>query len=62
MVVGEVVPGVAICAVVFADRAPLTLAEVWSPPFPACLIVFQTIVLGGLDSFGCGPIRHVLLP
>src|SRR5262245_59386117 len=34
LVVAEVVPRVAVHAVVFADRAPLPLAEIWSPLLP----------------------------
>ena len=39
LVMGEIVPGISILAVVFADRAPLPFAKVWSPFFPrnACL-------------------------
>src|SRR5258705_4562559 len=49
MVVGEIVPGVAVSAVVFADRPPLSLAQVRSPFFPGdvCLArVVQPLLLG----------------
>src|SRR5262249_20762287 len=48
VVVGEVVPGVARCAVVLADRAPLTLAEVRAPAppaLPAEAVFIQTSLL-----------------
>ena len=48
MVVGEIVPGVAVCAVVFAHRAPGALAEIGTPTLPigfAGLVFRQTIFL-----------------
>src|SRR5262249_28482593 len=35
LVMAEVIPGVAVSAVVLADRAPLPLAQIRSPPLPA---------------------------
>src|SRR5262249_37642731 len=49
LVVAEIIPGVAVLAVVFADRAPLAFAEVWAPLLPGGLLVvgfFQTFVFG----------------
>ena len=57
MIVGEVVPGVAIRAVIFADSSPLALAEVWSPPFPAgCLSSrrFCSVVVACFGVAGSG--------
>src|SRR6516164_4554150 len=34
LVVGEIVPRIAVVAVILADRAPLALAEVWPPLLP----------------------------
>src|SRR5215469_18840646 len=34
LIVREVVPGIAVAAVVLANRAPLPFAQVWSPLFP----------------------------
>ena len=33
-VVAEVIPGIAICAVIFADSAPGPRADIWSPAPP----------------------------
>jgi len=56
---GEIVPGVAVIAVVLADRTPLPLAEVGAPFFPGdvCLArVVQSFLLGdihhGVHFFG----------
>ena len=43
LVVGEVVPGVAVVAVVLPDRSPLPLAEVWSPLLPGRAILPRLI-------------------
>src|ERR1700747_3594902 len=34
MIVRKIVPRVAVCAVILADRSPLALGEVWPPTFP----------------------------
>ena len=50
LIVGEIIPGVAAFAVVFADRAPLALAEVRPPFFPGSLAVaggFEAEMFGG---------------
>src|SRR5882724_2904911 len=59
MVMGEIVPGVAVLAIVLADRTPLPLAEVGSPFLPGdvCLArVVQPLLLGdilhGVHFFG----------
>ena len=57
LVVREVVPGVAVVAVVLADRAPLALAEVRSPLLPGDLRLarlVQPLLLGDVDQ-GCIP-------
>src|SRR5439155_3708374 len=38
-VVGEVIPGVAVAAVIFAHRAPLTLAQIGPPLEPGVRLV-----------------------
>src|SRR6516162_5617899 len=50
LIVGEVVPGITVFAVVLADRAPLALAEVWTPLLPRHSLVahlVETPLLGG---------------
>src|SRR6185503_9480521 len=52
LVVGEVVPGVAVVAVVLADRAPLPLAEVGPPLLPGDVglaRLVQPLLLGDVD-------------
>ena len=61
VVMGEIVPGVSVLAVIFADRAPLPFAEVGSPLLPrdAGLTGFvQPLLLGNVDDclgHGCPP-------
>src|SRR5258708_8094878 len=53
VLVREKFPGSAARAVVFANRAPLALGEVWSPAFPIALsyfVIFQATVFGRLKS------------
>ena len=53
LVMGEVVPGVAVVAVVLADRAPLPLAEVGSPLLPGDVRLarlVQPLLLGDVDQ------------
>ena len=55
LVMGEVVPGVSVRAVVLADRPPLPLAEVGAPLLPgdSCLAsVVQPLLLGGVHDPG----------
>src|SRR6185503_2306906 len=33
-IVGNIIPGIAVCAVIFAHGPPLAVAEVWTPVFP----------------------------
>src|SRR5688572_30209892 len=50
----EVVPGVAVFAVILAHRAPLTLAQIGSPSLPRRLPVpcfLEPAVFGGLSHF-----------
>jgi hypothetical protein len=50
MVVREVLPGVAVRAVVLADGAPGALAQIGAPPLPmraAIAIIVKTTLLGG---------------
>ena len=61
LIVGEVVPGVAVLAVVLADRAPLTFTEIW-PPLPPTLRCFgQTQFLCGPGKFAIMILRHLPL-
>src|SRR6185503_6528672 len=57
--VGEVVPGIAVRAVVFAHRAPRALGEVRAPALPVDgLLQAEPLVVHRLfDGIGCGPIR-----
>ena len=58
---GEIVPGVAVLAVVLADRAPLPLAEVGSPFFPGdsgVTRVVEALLFGDIHNFS----RHFSLP
>src|SRR5262249_20348825 len=53
LVVGEIVPGVAVVGVVFADSPPLPLAQVRSPFFPGDVPgarVFEATLFGGHDG------------
>src|SRR5262249_17250338 len=34
LIVGEVIPGVSVCALVFANSSPLAFAHVWPPKLP----------------------------
>src|SRR5580765_332879 len=57
---GEIVPGVAVIAVVFADRTPLPLAEVGAPFLPGNVRlarVVQPLLLGDIHHWG-----HVVPP
>ncbi len=51
LVMREVVPGIAVLAVVFADSSPLPLAKVGSPFSPRFLA--DAYLLLGPDSFEC---------
>ena len=46
------VPGIAICAVIFADSSPLSVAQVWPPRMPALLarIIFRDPALFGVHG------------
>ena len=37
LLVRKVIPRIAFCRIIFADGGPLTLGEVWTPPFPVFL-------------------------
>src|SRR5260370_31650096 len=37
LVVRKVIPRITLCRIIFADGCPLTLGEVWTPPFPVFL-------------------------
>src|SRR4029077_15065607 len=53
MVVGEVIPGIAVIAIVFTDRAPLPLAQVGSPflPWDSRLArLVQAFLLSDIDN------------
>jgi hypothetical protein len=53
VLVREVRPGIALLAIVLADRAPLALAEIWSPAAPATLVrlrLREPAALGGLEQ------------
>ena len=54
MVVGEVVPGVAVLGVVLAHGAPGALAEVWAPLVPRVRV--EEVVLGAARSLGEAPV------
>src|SRR6516164_408177 len=61
LVVGEVTPCVAVCAVVFAHGAPLALTEVWTPLLPGNLplsVLLQALVLNGGIWHGTSIIRR----
>src|SRR6516165_6260882 len=61
LIMGEVVPGITIFAVVLADRAPLALAEVWTPLLPrhSDLARFvETFLLGGFRRFQASLVRQ----
>ena len=50
LIMGEVIPGIAVGAVVLTDGSPLTFAEIGSPFFPRGLllpVLFETNVLSG---------------
>src|SRR5258705_3546122 len=60
LVVAEVVPGIAVVAVVLADGAPLAFAEVRPPGFPGGGGVAgrgEALVLG-IHWFHCGALRN----
>ena len=62
LVVAEVVPRVAVVAVVLADRAPLALAEVWPPPLPwrrICARFVQTRFFRCSPPLGALGLGHV---
>src|SRR5580692_4600053 len=57
LVMTEIVPGVAVLAIVFADGAPLAFTQIGSPLFPSYLLVafsFQTQSFCGL-AHDCSP-------
>ena len=61
LVVGEVTPCVAVCAVVFAHGAPLALTEVWTPLLPGNLplsVLLQALVLNGGNWQGTSIVRR----
>jgi len=60
LVMGEVVPGVAVFAVIFADRAPLSLAQVRAPlaPWRALPGLFEAPLL--CIHFGLGHLKPPL--
>src|SRR5262249_49335922 len=65
LVMAEVVPGIAIVAVVFAHGAPLALAEVGAPlpPQDATLPRLREALHLGPDSFdGAGLCVHLVTP
>jgi hypothetical protein len=56
---GEVVPRIAVSAVVLADRSPLPLADIWPPPIPVPGI--EQPILQTTESGHPFPLRaHVL--
>src|SRR5262249_20444943 len=62
-VVREVVPGVPVAAVVFADGAPGSFCKLWPPSPPARMVVgdlTKTGVLGRADNLGHGVILLTL--
>ena len=64
MVVREVVPGIAVRAVVLADCAPLPLAEIGPPEAPALLAAVgggkaRTLGRQGLGRSSFGAVHHV---
>ena len=63
LIVREVVPGVAVFAVVLADRAPLAFAEVRAPLFPRAPplpSLVKALLLGGIRNLYTKLLRHVL--
>src|SRR5215472_5226890 len=51
LVVTEILPGIAILAVVLANRAPLTLTYVWPPFSPRYTLQARLLETGSLSSF-----------
>ena len=61
LVVGEIVPGITVFAVVLADRAPLALAEVWTPLLPRHSVLahlVETRLLGGFHTLQPSLVRQ----
>jgi len=60
-IVGEIIPGVAVGAVILADGAPGPLREVRAPPPPAGMVFrdfAETLVLAGQRGYGHDTILH----
>ncbi|MNK95740.1 hypothetical protein D3C87_1159890 [compost metagenome] len=59
LIMGEVIPGVAVVAVVFPDRPPLPLAQVRPPFFPGCAprLCFDKPLLLCVIAHGFSPSR-----
>lgn len=58
---GEIIPGIAVLAVVLADRSPLPLAEVRTPFLPGdsgVTRVVEAFLFGDIDNFS----RHFSFP
>src|SRR5580692_9758134 len=58
MLVREVVPRIAVRAIVFADRGPLTFGEIrppFFPAFPVAELLRQALLLRGLSRHGSTP-------
>ena len=67
LIMGEIVPRIAVLAIVFADRAPLPLAEVWAPFLPRDLRLarfVQAFLLSNIDNRGVHhlPLSILCLP
>ena len=53
LIVGEEIPGVAVLAVILADRSPLALAEVGPPFLPVDLLLASLLQSCGFGGHGC---------
>src|SRR4029077_8266295 len=56
LIVSDEVPGITIVAVIFADGAPLTLAQIRAPLFPGSLLLAR---FGETFRFRCRELGHV---
>src|SRR6185436_11827583 len=59
LVVRKVIPGIAVIAVVFTDRAPLALTQIWTPFLPLGSGVPQS---ESFDTFLFINLHHRILP
>ena len=65
LVVGEIVPRIAVAAVILAHRAPLAFAEVRSPLLPRHAVLarlVQTLLFGGIGNLHSNLVRQCSPP